>query len=100
MSANTGLRMWYRYLNCGFPLTATAGTDKMTTFVTVGANRLYAHVAGYLTCNASIDTLNAGRTFVSNNTLITSTVNGHEPGSRLALTSNKDRVLRIYAKAE
>jgi len=37
----------YRYLNCGFPLTATAGTDKMTTFVTVGANRLFAHVQAF-----------------------------------------------------
>jgi hypothetical protein len=42
MGANSGLRMWYRYLNCGFQLAATAGTDKMTTFVTVGANRVYA----------------------------------------------------------
>jgi hypothetical protein len=49
MTANTGLHMWYRYRNCGFPLTATAGTDKMTTFVTVGANRVYARVEGEFT---------------------------------------------------
>ena len=49
MTANSGLHMWYRYLNCGFRLTATAGTDKMTTFVTVGANRVYAHVDGEFT---------------------------------------------------
>jgi len=28
MSANSGLRMWYRYLNCGFPLTATAAPTR------------------------------------------------------------------------
>jgi hypothetical protein len=100
MSANTGLRMWYRYLNCGFPLTATAGTDKMTTFVTVGANRVYAHVAGEFTYQSWIDALKAGRTFVSNNPLLTFTVNGQEPGARLALTSSEHRVLQIYAKAE
>jgi hypothetical protein len=100
MSANTGLRMWYRYLNCGYPLTATAGTDKMTTFVTVGANRVYAHVAGEFTYQSWIDALKAGRTFVSNSPLLTFTVNGHEPGSALALTSGKDRVLQICARAE
>ena len=46
MAANDGLRLWYRYLNCGFRLAATAGTDKMTTFVTVGANRVFARVNG------------------------------------------------------
>ena len=100
MSANTGLRMWYRYLNCGFPLTATAGTDKMTTFVTVGANRVYAHVSGEFTYQSWIDALKGGRTFVSNNPLLTFTVNGREPGSALALRSGKDRVLQIHARAD
>jgi hypothetical protein len=43
LEANNGLRLWYCYPNCGFRLTATAGTDKMTTFVTVGQNRVFAH---------------------------------------------------------
>ena len=100
MSANTGMRMWYRYLNCGFPLTATAGTDKMTTFVTVGANRVYAHVDGEFTYQSWIDALKRGRTFVSNSPLLTFTVNGREAGSTLELTSGKDRVLQIHARAE
>jgi hypothetical protein len=100
MTANTGLRMWYRYLNCGYPLTATAGTDKMTTFVTVGANRVYAQVDGEFSYQSWIDALRHGRTFVSNNPLLTFTVNGREAGSKLALTSGKDRVLQIHARAE
>jgi hypothetical protein len=28
LSANSGRRPWYRYLNCGFRPTATVGTDK------------------------------------------------------------------------
>lgn len=100
MSANSGLRMWYRYLNCGFPLTATAGTDKMTTFVTVGANRVYAHVEGEFTYQSWIDGLKRGRTFVSNNPLLTFTVNGQQAGSALTLRSGKDRVLQIHARAE
>ncbi len=100
MAANSGLRMWYRYLNCGYPLTATAGTDKMTTFVTVGANRVYAHVDGEFTYQSWIDALKRGCTFVSNSPLLTFTVNGREAGSTLMLNSSKDRVLQIYAKAE
>lgn len=99
MTANSGLRMWYRYLNCGFHLTATAGTDKMTTFVTVGANRVYARVDGEFTYQSWIDALKQGRTFVSNNPLISFTVNGQEPGARLKL-ARRSRSLEISARAE
>jgi hypothetical protein len=100
MGANSGLRMWYRYLNCGFRLAATAGTDKMTTFVTVGANRVYAHVDGEFNYQNWVNALKLGRTFVSNNPMMTFTVNRQEPGAHLALTSGKDRVLEIFARAE
>ncbi len=100
IESNHGLRMWYRYLNCGFRLTATAGTDKMTTFVTVGANRVYAHIDGDFSYQSWIDALKQGRTFVTNSPLLTFTVNGREAGSTLSLSSGKDKVLRIHAKAE
>jgi hypothetical protein len=100
MTANSGLRMWYRYLNCGFRLTATAGTDKMTTFVTVGANRVYAHLDGDFNYQSWIDALKQGRTFVSNNPMLTFTVNKREPGSTLVLSSSRNRVLEIHAHAE
>src|SRR5438067_6307830 len=41
---NSGLRLWYRLLNCGFRIPASAGTDKMNNWVTVGGNRVYALV--------------------------------------------------------
>jgi hypothetical protein len=100
MSANSGLRMWYRYLNCGFELTATAGTDKMTTFVTVGANRVYAHVDGEFRYESWMQALKRGRTFVSNNPLLTFTVNRQEAGARLKLDSRTNRVLEIHARSE
>ncbi|MFL5773657.1 MAG: CehA/McbA family metallohydrolase, partial [Flavisolibacter sp.] len=43
---NSGLRLWYRLLNCGLKVPATAGTDKMNNWVTVGGNRVYALVKG------------------------------------------------------
>ncbi len=100
LAANDGLRLWYRFLNCGFRLTATAGTDKMTTFVTVGANRVYAHVNGEFTYQAWIDAMRAGRTFITNSPVLRFTVNGQEAGAQLQLNSSRDKVLRIHASAE
>lgn len=100
MESNHGLRQWYRYLNCGYRLTATAGTDKMTTFVTVGANRVFAHVDRDFTYQSWIDALKAGRTFVTDSPLLSFTVNGREPGSTLTFKSPKDRVVQVHAVAE
>ena len=100
LAANDGLRLWYRYLNCGFRLTATAGTDKMTTFVTVGANRVFARVDGDFTYQGWIDALKAGRTFITNSPILSFTVNGQEPGATLRVDSKKAKVLEVHATAE
>src|SRR5579871_481776 len=100
LEANDGLRLWYRYLNCGFRLTATAGTDKMTTFVTVGANRVYAHVDGAFNYENWIAALKQGRTFVTNSPVLSFTVNGREPGSILAFDSKARSTAEVHALAE
>jgi hypothetical protein len=100
LEANHGLRLWYRYLNCGFRLAATAGTDKMTNFVTVGANRVFAHVEGEFRYQNWINALKQGRTFVTNSPVMTFTVNGHDPGATLYLDSRKERVAQVHAVAE
>lgn len=100
LESNDGLRLWYRFLNCGFRLTATAGTDKMTTFVTVGANRVFAHIDGEFTYQNWINALKAGRTFVTNSPVLTFTVNGQEPGATLQFGSKKNEAAEIHAVAE
>ena len=100
VQANDGLRLWYRYLNCGFHLTATAGTDKMTNYVTVGANRVFAKVDGELSYQAWMDALRRGRTFVTNSPLLSFTVNGREAGETLDLKRGKASVVSIEAPAE
>jgi hypothetical protein len=97
--SNDGLRLWYRYLNCGFQLAATAGTDKMTRYVTVGANRVFGRVEGEFNYQNWIEALQQGRTFISNSPLLSFSVNGAEPGARLSLSSSHDKVVRITAKA-
>ncbi|MBZ5594318.1 MAG: CehA/McbA family metallohydrolase [Acidobacteriia bacterium] len=100
LEANDGLRLWYRYLNCGFRLTATAGTDKMTTFVTVGANRVFARVEGEFTYQNWINALKEGRTFVTNSPVLSFAVNGSEPGATLRFDSKKQKVAEVHAVAE
>jgi hypothetical protein len=100
LEANNGLRLWYRYLNCGFRLTATAGTDKMTNFVTVGANRVFARIQGEFTYQNWINALKDGRTFVTNSPVLGFTVNGRDPGATLRFDSKKDKIAQVRAVAE
>jgi hypothetical protein len=99
LEANHGLRLWYRYLNCGFRLTASAGTDKMTTFVTVGSNRVYVQVEGEFTYDNWMRGLRQGRTFVTNSPMLEFTVNGHPPGDSINAGSNNS-VVRVHASAQ
>ncbi|GJM27640.1 MAG: hypothetical protein DHS20C17_02750 [Cyclobacteriaceae bacterium] len=78
---NSGLKLWYRLLNCGFRIPVTAGTDKMGNFVTVGANRTYAQVTKNFNYQNWIEALNQGRTFVSNSPFLSFKVNKAGPGS-------------------
>ncbi|HUQ93945.1 MAG TPA: CehA/McbA family metallohydrolase [Bryobacteraceae bacterium] len=97
---NSGLHLWYRFLNCGFRLTATAGTDKMTTWVTAGSNRVYAQLDGEFTYQNWIGALKAGNTFVSNSPLLRLTVNGKPPGATLNLTAKKAKAIEIRAAVD
>jgi hypothetical protein len=99
LQANNGLHLWYRYLNCGFRLTASAGTDKMTTFVTVGSNRVYVQVDGEFTYDNWMRGLRRGRTFVTNSPMLTFTVNGRPPGDVVEVSTKKP-VVQIRASAQ
>jgi hypothetical protein len=80
---NSGLKLWYRLLNCGFRIPITAGTDKMGNFVTLGANRTYALVNGAFNYENWVEALNKGQTFVSNSPFLSFKVDGQQPGSVL-----------------
>lgn len=93
---NSGLRLWYRLLNCGLKIPATAGTDKMSNWVTVGANRVYALTDGTFSYQRWIDALEKGRTFISNSPFIFCRVEGKEPGDEISI--EKGRSLKIVAE--
>ena len=93
---NSGLKLWYRLLNCGLQVPITAGTDKMGNLVTVGANRVYAKIEGPLDYAEWTHALTAGRTFVTNSPIIQFTVDGKEAGTRLNIS--KGDSVKINAK--
>jgi hypothetical protein len=78
---------WYRYLNCGYLVPAVGGTDKMSASMAVGTVRTYAHLnpGEPFTYGAWMDAIRRGETFVTYGPLLEFAVNGHVPGSRIAL---------------
>jgi hypothetical protein len=92
--------LWYRLLNCGFRLPATAGTDVFLNRIgsnLPGGDRVYVRLDGPLTYEGWIGGLKAGRSFVTSGPVLEFTVNGSEPGSVLKL-GEKPKV-RVKASA-
>jgi len=67
-------RVWYQLLNSGFRIPAGAGTDAMTNYASlrgpVGTARVYVHAGPVLNHLRWLDSLKAGRSFVTNGPLL------------------------------
>jgi hypothetical protein len=96
---NGNFGVWYRFLNCGYRLPASAGTDNIGMGVGVwkGYNRVYAKLDGPLTVENWLSALKRGRTFVTNRPLLLATVDGQEPGSELSVKSATPLNVDIHA---
>ena len=70
---------YYRYLNCGFRLPLSSGTD----WWIYDHNRVFVQVEGAFSYDSWLAGLRAGRTFVSNGPLLDLTVDGRRPGSSI-----------------
>src|SRR5262249_6846495 len=71
--------LWYRLLNCGLRVPATAGTDVFLNRIgsnLPGGDRVYVHVDCPLTYAGWVDGLKAGRSFVTRGPMLTFTVDG------------------------
>jgi hypothetical protein len=93
---------WYRALNLGFRLPASAGTDAMTNYwrsPAIGGVRVYAHSGAPLNYGEWIRALTAGRTFVTNGPLLSFKVDGHEPGDQLDLAAATGTTVHVEAEA-
>jgi hypothetical protein len=88
----TGTERWFDFLNLGYKLAPSAGTDYMWDFTLPGAERSYVHVEKPFTLQGWFDGLKRGKTFVTNGPMLEFTLNGQPMGSELKLKSG-DRVV-------
>ena len=82
---------YYRFLNCGFRIPASTGTD----WWIYDHNRVFVQVEGEFTYDSWIAGLRAGRTFISNGPLLEFSVDGKQPGSVVQASER----LRVKARA-
>lgn len=97
MQAGLGTQLYYDFLNLGYRITATAGSD--TPYGgTIGAVRTYAQCGkGPFDPDRWFDAVRAGRTFVSNGVMVELTVAGKLPGD--ALKVKPGQAVRVRARA-
>lgn len=88
--------LYYEFLNLGFPLTASAGSD-VPWGNTIGTSRVYAYTGPHFTPDAWFAALKAGHTFVTTGALLEFTVNGQIAGSHI--DAKPGEVLHVEAKA-
>jgi len=91
-----GQDTYYDFLNMGFPLTASAGSD-VPWGNTVGDSRVYAYTGDHFTPDAWFAALKAGHTFVTTGAMLEFTVNGKIAGSEIE--ARPGEMLHIKAAA-
>jgi hypothetical protein len=91
-----GLEDYYDFLNLGFRLIASAGSD-LPWGSTIGEARVYAHTGPRFSAGEWFRALKQGRSFVTNGPMLTLEVNGGMPGDELNL--RRGAVLQVRARA-
>ncbi len=97
-SFDAAVPLWYRLLNCGFRLPASAGTDVFLNRVNSrlpGADRAYVKIDGGFSYEGWIKGLKAGRTFVTNGPIL-----DFEPGGIIRLDQPGEVPVRATAMAQ
>jgi hypothetical protein len=99
--SSASLAEWYRYLNCGYRVTAAGGTDKMSAATPVGGSRTYARLgrSDGFSFKSWAKAVRAGRTFVSNGPMVDLTVDGVEIGDEIKLP-NRGGTLEAVATVQ
>lgn len=91
---------WYRYLNCGYRVSAVGGTDKMSAGMPVGGARTYAQLlpGDEFTFENWGKAVRAGRTFTTSGPLISLTVDGRTLGEEIRIGAG-GATLEVSAQA-
>lgn len=95
--ASLGTGIYYDFLNLGFKVTASAGSD-VPWGGSVGEVRVYAYTGKKrFTADRWFEAIRRGNTFVTNGIMIDLSVDGARPGDEVLVTEN--RPLRVKARA-
>jgi hypothetical protein len=95
--ANLGTDLFYDFLNLGYKVTASAGSD-VPWGGTIGEVRVYAYTGkGKFNADKWFDAVENGRTFVTNGPMVTLDVDGAMPGDEVSLKG--DGTVRVRARA-
>ena len=80
---------YYRYLNCGYFVSAVGGTDKMSASTAVGTVRTYAKIDAdkEFTYQSWLEAVKSGHTFVTYGPLLDFSVDGQPAGARIEMKS-------------
>jgi hypothetical protein len=99
-------RLWYRLLNCGFRLPATAGTDTFMNLAGNGrfsnppaGNRVFVQVEGEFTTDSWCEGVRRGRTFVTNGPMLRFSVDGEGIGAALERMPGNEVVIEGEARS-
>ncbi len=93
------LDVYYKFLNCGFKLPASAGTASGVMPSPVGLERVYVHLGKAFDYHEWFRALKAGRSFATNGPMLFLTVNGHEPGDTIHMAAGNPAHLVVDAAA-
>jgi TolB protein len=94
--------MYYRFLNCGFRIAATSGTDNFSDVwrdPPPGADRAYVQIRGPLSLRSWMDGIKAQRTFGTTGPLLFLDVEGKGPGDEIALAGADRPELKVKVDA-
>jgi hypothetical protein len=88
--------LWYDFLNLGFRLTPTAGSD-FPYLGYPGSERNYVYLGDTFSIDAWYEQLKAGRTFVTNGPMLKLDVNGRPMGTTIDLHAGEKIEIRASA---
>jgi TolB protein len=91
--------VWYQFLNLGWPVAATSGSDVMLNFyrtMAPGSTRTYVHTGEATDFDAYLEGLKAGRSFVTNGPLLEFRIGGAGPGGTTQGAGGGEWTLDLY----
>ena len=94
-----GMDLYYQYLNAGFTLPLTAGSDKMGDEIPVGSNRHYVYLKGEATYDNWIEGLKSGQGFISNGPMLTFSIDDHLSGETVVFEGEKTVKVHVEARS-